>query len=373
MNAILQLRDLLVKSFEKVISYPIQTDEHIFVLYLLTSLLFAIGVYIVTRPTGPDGEGPSRLNGLLRFLFPAEVWKSRSAWVDVRFFLPHQMVRIWIYGSLATAATLAFKGWCTTGLRHVFGSAPIWQVESTWAIPLAYTLAAILVSDFVSWVMHYFQHTVPFLWEFHRVHHSSEVLHPLSNYREHPVDNLCYAVVIGFGKGLVAAMFIVLFGAEPGMFMILGLNIFDFAFNFLGYNLRHSHIWLRWPGPLVYLFGCPAHHQIHHSKRLEHRNRNMAFLFPIWDVIFGTFCVPKTPGKLEFGLGDGTEAEYRSFLTIYMLPFKRLYAKWRKAAIGRATVVDDAGRVEGPNAAEGAAYRVAQYEAINSGQGPESS
>jgi sterol desaturase/sphingolipid hydroxylase (fatty acid hydroxylase superfamily) len=142
--------------------------------------------------------------------------------------------------------------------------------------------------------------------------------------------------VIGFGKGLVAAVFVVLFGAEPDMFLILGLNIFDFAFNFLGYNLRHSHIWLRWPGPLVYLFGCPAHHQIHHSRNPAHFNRNMAFLFPIWDVIFGTFCVPKLPGKLEFGLGDGTEGEYRSFLTIYTLPFKRLYQKWRKAADERA-------------------------------------
>jgi sterol desaturase/sphingolipid hydroxylase (fatty acid hydroxylase superfamily) len=340
MNAILQFRDLLVTSFERVVRYPFEPDEHVFLLYLSTSLVLAVAVYVATRPSDPEGEGPSHPRGLMRFLFPAEVWKSRSAWVDVRFFIPHQMVRIWIYGSLATAAALAFKGWCTTGLRHVAGSEPIWHMGNVWTIRLAYTVVAIVVSDFVSYLMHYFQHTVPFLWEFHRVHHSSEVLHPLSNYREHPVDNVSYAVVIGFGKGLVAAVFVVLFGAEPEMFLILGLNIFDFAFNFLGYNLRHSHIWLRWPGVLVYLFGCPAHHQIHHSKDLEHRNRNMAFLFPIWDVIFGTFCVPKTPGKLEFGLGDGTEAEYRSFLTIYMLPFKRLYQKWRKATIDRTPIAD---------------------------------
>jgi sterol desaturase/sphingolipid hydroxylase (fatty acid hydroxylase superfamily) len=280
------------------------------------------------------------LQRLLEFLFPAKVWKSRSAWVDVRFFFPHQMVRIWIYGSLAGAATLYFKSWCTSGLRLVVGSESVWHLNNPWAVRLAYTVAAVVTIDFLSYVVHYLQHKVPLLWEFHRVHHSSEELHPLSNYREHPVDNLSYTVVNAFGAGFVAAVFAVVFGAEPGEFMILGINVFAFAFNLLGYNLRHSHVWLRWPGPLVYMFGCPAHHQIHHSKSLAHRNRNMAFMFPIWDVIFGTFCVPKTPGNLEFGLGDGTEGEYRSFLTIYMLPFKRLYQKWRKRAGERSAVAD---------------------------------
>jgi sterol desaturase/sphingolipid hydroxylase (fatty acid hydroxylase superfamily) len=344
MNAILQLWDLLKTSVEKVFRYPIESTEHLFLLYLYSSLMLAIAVYIVTRPTGPEGEGPSRLQGLLRFLFPAEVWKSRSAWVDVRYFLPHQMVRIWIYGSLATVVTVNFQDWCASGLQHVFGSAPFWRMENAWAVRLAYTVAAIVVSDFLAYVVHYFQHTVPFLWEFHKVHHSSEVLHPLSNYREHPIDNLSYAVVTGSGKGLVAAVFVVVFGAAPEMFLILGLNVFEFAFNLLGYNLRHSHVWLRWPDPLVYLFGCPAHHQIHHSKNPAHFNRNMAFLFPIWDVIFGTFCVPKTPGKLDFGLGDGTEAEYRSFLTIYMLPFKRLYQKWRNATFVQPTLEEEGTR-----------------------------
>src|SRR6516162_3404523 len=109
MSTILQFWELLKTSFLKVVSYPTESDEHVFVLYLFTSLMLAIAVFIVTRPTGAEGEGPSRLNGLLRFLFPAEVWKSRSAWVDVRFFVPHQMVRIWIYGTLATFAALHFR------------------------------------------------------------------------------------------------------------------------------------------------------------------------------------------------------------------------------------------------------------------------
>ena len=182
--------------------------------------------------------------------------------------------------------------------------------------------------------MHYLQHKIPLLWEFHKVHHSSEVLHPLSNYREHPVDNFLYAVVTGGAAGMALSSFEFLFGAQPLALLvpILGIGVFAFAFNFLGYNLRHSHVWLRWPGFLAYLFGCPAHHQIHHSCKPQHINKNMAFMFPIWDILFGTYYLPDEKEEMTFGIGDGSESTYRSYLSIYWLPFKHAYRRLFGAA-----------------------------------------
>ncbi|MGZ3305953.1 MAG: sterol desaturase family protein, partial [Asticcacaulis sp.] len=42
------------------------------------------------------------------------------------------------------------------------------------------TVALFLAYDFAYWLDHYIKHKVPFLWEFHRVHHTAEVLSPLT-------------------------------------------------------------------------------------------------------------------------------------------------------------------------------------------------
>ena len=111
-------------------------------------------------------------------------------------------------------------------------------------------------------------------------------------------------------------------GYVPETPTICGLALSAFLFNSLGYNLRHSHIWLRWPGKWVYVFGCPAHHHIHHSCYPEHIDKNLAFLFPVWDVLFGTFCLPNDNSQVKFGLGGNQEAVYTTCLGLYVLPLK---------------------------------------------------
>lgn len=105
---------------------------------------------------------------------------------------------------------------------------------------------------------------------------------------------------------------------------LLGVPLLMFAFTILGYNLRHSYVWVRWPGMLSILFGSPAHHHIHHSCRPNHINKNFAFMFPIWDVIFGTFHLPETNEVVQFGLSIGYVNEFKNCLGIYFIPFKNL-------------------------------------------------
>ena len=297
----------------KVLAYPLTPSARIFLPYLATSLLFAIFVYQrIKRTTGI--VQPS----LSRFLFPKHIWDNPSAWLDVRYFFFHQMFRLLIYGTFVTAVSVAVFNYVSDA-----PSQPLSETTSAgWLVELVYVVIAAIAIDFQAFATHYLQHKIPVLWEFHKVHHSATVMHPLTNYREHPVDNIFYALGLGVCLGLLTAGASRWIGHVPEAPAVFGVGVFIFAYNALGYNLRHSHIWLRWPGRLSMAFGSPAHHQVHHSYSPNHVDHNFAFMFPIWDVIFATYCVPETSEDVHFGLGEDQEQEYTSVLGMWFVPFR---------------------------------------------------
>lgn len=336
-HAMARLADGIARNFAYVVTYPFQPGERLFVLYLASSLAMAAGVYAyVARRRSSSGGTDS----LAEFLFPRSIWRTPSAWLDVRYFFFHQVLRVFIYGGFF----LVVSDWMFHATAALLGSAPSSLADATrktaWLVELGYALAAVAALDFVAWVLHYCQHRFPLLWEFHRVHHSARVMHPLTNYREHPVDNIVYAVGLGGCTGLVAAIAAALLGFVPAEPTVLGVGVFVFAFNSLGYHLRHSHVWLRWPGPLVYLFGCPAHHQVHHSYHPSHINKNFAFMFPVWDLAFGTFRLPSTNADVKFGLNEHQEEEFTSCLGLYWVPFRNIASRFQPRREPASTAVD---------------------------------
>ncbi|MFK8015372.1 MAG: sterol desaturase family protein [Gammaproteobacteria bacterium] len=315
----------LLEQLVAVLRYPIVPEQRLFYLYVLSSLGFALVLYLRSEQRDDDvAQGTGLMRGLARFVFPPAVWSHSSAWVDVRYFVPHQMLRLWIYSQVVVAAAVGGNLAVTGFFQSAFGE-PGLVPATQGSLPMiaAYTLASVVALDFSAFLMHLCQHKFPLLWAFHKVHHSAEVLHPLSNYREHPVDNVCYALVTGSSLGMVNAGFAFVFNVTPQALVtpLLGIGLAGFLYNILGYHLRHSHLWLRWPGVWVYVFGCPAHHQIHHSCEPQHIDRNFAFVLPVWDVIFGTFYMPSDRDPLTFGLGDGSEPKYKSLWSLYTLPF----------------------------------------------------
>ncbi|MDE2511272.1 MAG: sterol desaturase family protein [Elusimicrobia bacterium] len=306
-------------NFLEVLAYPFNPKERIFLPYLATSLLLAVAVHrLAVRRAVAAGRAPVSLR---QFLFPAEVWRARSAWLDVRYFFFHQILRVFLYGTFSAAtAEAAFRA-----LGRAFGGAagtPMTpSLDAAWPVAFGFSLAAAVVFDFTAWTIHFAQHKIPLLWEFHKVHHSAKVMHPLTNYREHPVDNVAYAAGLGLCTGLTAAAASAALGYVPPEPAVMGVSVFLFLYNAAGYNLRHSTIWLRWPGPLVYVFGCPAHHQVHHSRHPAHVDKNFAFMLPVWDVVFGTFVLPEDPADVSFGLADADEPEFESCWGLYALPF----------------------------------------------------
>ena len=61
-----------------------------------------------------------------------------------------------------------------------------------WALQF---IVAFLLLDFSRYWLHFMGHRVPFLWNFHRVHHSAEVLDASTGLRMHVVDFVQLAII----------------------------------------------------------------------------------------------------------------------------------------------------------------------------------
>ena len=291
------------------------SDHRLYFIYLISSLVFA---YVIFRRSKHHDQ-------FVSFLFPKHVWSHPTAMLDVRYFFFHGLTGHFLMSGIAFAAYMSAIN-ITLGLETFteFKSAAARSGTIGFLIALGYLIIMAIVSDFLAFFLHYMQHKVPVLWQFHKVHHSGEVMHPLSNFREHPVDNIVYKLVINFGNGLAAGLLLNLIGYKPTAIEIIGISVVSFAFNMTAYQLRHSHIWLRWPGVWSKIFPSPAHHQVHHSRHPDHLDKNFAFLFPIWDVIFGTYEMPEDNKDVEFGIVEDS-SELNSCLNLYVIPFRDAY------------------------------------------------
>jgi sterol desaturase/sphingolipid hydroxylase (fatty acid hydroxylase superfamily) len=96
------------------------------------------------------------------------------------------------------------------------------------------------------------------------------------------------------------------------------------AFNIFGGVLRHSPVWLSFGPTMERYLISPAMHQIHHSEKVEHFDKNMGGALAIWDRMFGTHYIPNGREVDKFGIGEETQ-DFRSLAVIYMRPFSRSY------------------------------------------------
>ena len=183
--------------------------------------------------------------------------------------------------------------------------------------------------------IHYLFHKVPALWEFHKVHHSAEVMTPITAYRMHPLELFTNMNATAIGTALLVGVLGYLTGSTDGThpeLRIYGINAVQFAFYVVGFNLRHSHVPLGY-GPLIsQVFVSPWMHQVHHSRETQHFDKNMGFIFSFWDRMFGTLYVPKNGEQFELGLSDGEHVRFHSVPALYFRPIANLLRRWFKPA-----------------------------------------
>jgi sterol desaturase/sphingolipid hydroxylase (fatty acid hydroxylase superfamily) len=295
---------------------PFGTDSRLHWTGLFAFVLLGLCVFLAERR-----RSPGERSGFIAFLFPAALYRTPSTWVDIKVYLAGRIVKpaIKLVAVPLGATVMAATAGLTAG---IWGSA---QANSSG--PVAVVIASLLVAivnDFSYYVTHRLSHESPLFWPFHKLHHSAEVLTPITAKRNHPVFDLLLALVGIVMTAPVAGIFLGLLGVT-GFATIFGLSVLIALMNVTGGALRHSHVWLDFGPVMARILISPAQHQIHHSIAPEHQDRNYGLVLAVWDWMFGTLYVPERRERLTFGVADrdGTPHPqvHNTLRQAYLVPF----------------------------------------------------
>lgn len=240
-------------------------------------------------------------SGIERLLPAAGPRKSLRSWllhlqVNTFFAVASVVMSVTAFlGSAALARQFGFE-LGLIDIRFATGQGLLVLVASIW-------LSSILGDFFFYWY-HRWTHVNPFLWQHHKMHHTDRELEAISTARQNWIEAV-------FNALFIAVPMIVLFKVDPrdqwsaGLFAGLTAGVLN---NFL--TLSHMNVRLH-TGWFARLWCGPQNHRIHHSLEPRHFDKNFAFVFPLWDVLFGTYFHPR---KGEFpATGVAGEEGFRSF------------------------------------------------------------
>jgi len=295
-----------------------------FNLYSLTgATLTALLWYVLRRRRSIGG----RARAFARAALSRRVWGHRSTILDFKlFFVSNFFNAAGIVGVFAIS--YAISAAVQSVLGHVVAAAP----PAATSVPIAIFLAVLywIVFDLGYWFAHWLMHRIPVLWEFHKVHHSAEVLTPLTEWRQHPIELLLFPLCTGLTIGTLYGAAEHLLGAQRQGMSLVWVNILLLAYTMTLMHLRHSHVWIPARGWLGYVIQSPAHHQIHHSTDPKHFNNNLGFGLSLWDWAFRTLYIPNKREALKFGL-DEESREHDGVFAVLWLPFLKAGQQLQKA------------------------------------------
>ena len=147
----------------------------------------------------------SFFGSFLRYCFPKRIYAHPSAILDYKYFAVNAILQPLIAAPIMFSTAFT-TDWTLQFLAAASGLAEIGLPTGAWATALM-TISMLLAMDLGFFIAHYLQHKVPVLWEFHKVHHSAEVLTPITVYRMHPLDNVLTSTLAGLLSGVVFGLF----------------------------------------------------------------------------------------------------------------------------------------------------------------------
>ena len=239
---------------------------------------------------------------LLEFLVPyrpSSVSKLKR-WINNISFTIFNSILLNLIFSAAIISTAAYVQTNRLGILNLI-EVPAWLK----------ILATVAFMDFMLYVWHLLNHEMPFLWRFHRVHHSDLNMDVSTATRFH-IGELSISAVI--------RIFIIYFlGAS-----YLGVLIFEIA---VVLNVQFHHSSLKVPGWFESMwwifFVPPSMHRIHHSVIIKERNSNYGTLFSLWDRILGTLITDVEQGEIRIGVGAYGKPDRLNFHQLLVMPFTR--------------------------------------------------
>ncbi|MEH6704453.1 MAG: sterol desaturase family protein [Galbibacter orientalis] len=250
---------------------------------------------------------------ILVFLFEIIVpWRKKQSvirkgfWLDTFYILFNFFLFSLIgYNALSNVGVELFNDFLGIfGIKNIVAlevkDFPVWMQ----------LLIMFIVADFVQWNIHRMLHRVPWMWKFHKVHHSVKEMGFAAQFRFHFLETIVYKSIQYIPLAMIG------FGIEQ-FFVVHMFSVF------VG-HLNHAN--LDWSyGKLGYVFNNPRMHIWHHAKALPAERpygMNFGLTLSIWDYLFGTAYVPKSGRDIELGFEDDANFP-NTFLKQMKYPFKK--------------------------------------------------
>lgn len=172
-------------------------------------------------------------------------------------------------------------------------------------------VVTLLLFDLWMYAWHRANHRVPFLWRFHRVHHTDPAMDCTTALRFHPGEILL--------SSLANCLVLILLG--------MGFELLVLYKTIMVAVILFHHSSLAVPAVLDQglrrLIVTPAMHRVHHSEVQAETDSNYGTIFSFWDRLFRSFRLREDARAIRFGIGRFSETEWQRPLRLLLLPFQR--------------------------------------------------
>jgi sterol desaturase/sphingolipid hydroxylase (fatty acid hydroxylase superfamily) len=174
-------------------------------------------------------------------------------------------------------------------------------------------ILTVIILDFIIWGQHLLSHKIPFVWRFHRMHHTDRDLDVTTAVRFHPFE-IIFSMFIKITS-------IYILGASA-----IAVIIFEIMLNGMAmFNHANLRIPFRIENILRKFIVTPDLHRIHHSIYIDEHNKNFGFSLSIWDKVFKCYLDQPRDGHKDMKLGLKWQNDKPTKLGWSLwIPFKKL-------------------------------------------------
>jgi len=302
--------------------FPSSTTNSLWWPLLVLTAAITIAFWIFRKGRGAKGvDGRERRVGFVDYVLPKSIYTHPSARVDIwLYLLDRGLMPVWVVVFLGSVAPFVEQS--TIGaLQSTFGASPELAPTVSWRI--VYGAVTLLIADMIFFFTHYMMHKTEIGWAIHKVHHSAQVLTPLTRTREHFIAAPIWSLGPAIGLSLSGGIFAYLFNGDITQITVVNMSIFSFLYALNG-NFRHYHVSFRYPRWLEYWLQSPGMHHTHHSYLEKHWDTNLGLVTSIWDRIFGTLYIAEKYEETPWGLAPKDQAEYTTLSDNLRTPFREI-------------------------------------------------
>jgi len=226
----------------------------------------------------------------LEILFP---WRKNQAlfrkdfWLDLFYvFFNFFLFSLVLYNALSNVGVALWNQ-----ILQAFGLTNMVAIQLYEFPKWVQYVIIFIIADFIQWNVHRMLHRVPWMWKFHKVHHSVEEMGFAAHLRFHWMETIIYKTCQYIPLAMI--------GVSIEDFFIVHMIALSIG------HLNHANLNLTY-GPFKYLLNNPVMHLWHHAKQLPAGSYgvNYGISLSLWDYLFKTNYIPKRNADVVLGFDE---------------------------------------------------------------------